>query len=129
MQPSKDFTDKADTLSSIVEYSTNTSRSGLESHHLRRHEAEEEDAEPRRGIQDAQCQITLGLDAGILELPRRRFKCVNDWSSGGICRSGEKVSKEGDKCENCFVSGFPVQQAIVLMFSTGPFRVQQLIKL
>ena len=109
MQPPKDFTNKVDAPSSIAEYVTNISSSGVESHHLRRHEADEEDAEPCRGAQDAQCQITLGPDAGILEVPSAQYSCTNDsvvyW---GMCTSGEKVYQARAKCSKCIVSDFPV---------------------
>ena len=104
MQPPKDFTNKVDAPSSIVEYFTNISSSGVESHHLRHHEADEEDAEPRRG-----CQSTLGPDAGILEVPDAQYRCINDSVvHGGMCTSGEKVYQARAKCSKCIVSDFPV---------------------
>ena len=109
MQPSKDFTNEVDALSSIAEYVTNTSSNRLESHHLHRHEADEEDAAELRGAQDAQCPSTLGLDAGILEVSGPQYACTNDCVTyGGVCRSNEKVWQCGQKCSNCIVSGFLV---------------------
>lgn len=109
MQPPKDFTNKVDAPSSIAEYVTNISSSGVESHHLRRHEADEEDEEPRCGAQDAQYQNTFGLVVGIPVGRDPQYPCINDSvTNHGICRSNEKVFQQGAKCIACVVSAFLV---------------------
>ena len=57
-----------------------------------------------------------------------QYLCANDTRLGGNCTSGEKVSRAKAVCSKCIVSGFPDMQ-LGLMFTTSPFRIQQLIKL
>ena len=57
-----------------------------------------------------------------------QYWCKNDSRTGGPCISREAVSIAGTRCSKCVVSGFPDMQSVV-MFTTSPFRIQQLIKL
>ncbi|KAK0512088.1 hypothetical protein JMJ35_005216 [Cladonia borealis] len=56
-------------------------------------------------IQDAQCQSTLGPDAGVIETSDAQYVCSNDTSLGGTCTSGEKVVRARGLCSKCIALG------------------------
>ena len=51
---------------------------------------------------------TPGLDAGVREVTDYQYFCANDVQLGGVCTSGERVSRARAVCSYCIVSGFPV---------------------
>ena len=81
------------------------------------------------GVQELiELQVNKQSGPAFHDMGDHQYLCANDKRLGGTCTSGEKVSRANAVCSKCIVSGFPDMQ-LVFMFSTSPFRIQQLIKL